>query len=713
MPSHSSSRQPSSSDAFSRSPSSREGAHATPANTPDNDISTAEFLRASLSGHQREHQRLAWQGSFHEYLDIVQNNPLVARNAYQRIYDMIIADGSTERVENRTKITHYNFFDDPKHGGKDAVFGIDRSLMDLVKFFESAAEGYGSDKRILLLHGPVGSAKSTVARIIKQGLEEYSRTDDGAMYTFGFRDGPDAAIEWSPMHEEPIHLLPTEAKESLMRSMNSLNPGERPVILKGGLNPWSRFKMQEYLERYNGDIEQALEHVVVKRLVLSEQDRRGVGTFQPKDEKNQDSTELTGDINYRKIAVYGSDSDPRAFNFDGEFIVANRGCFECVEMLKLQKEFLYDFLTASQEGRIKPKKFSQIDIDVCILGHTNEPEYQRLLDDKLMEAIVDRMVRIDVPYNTRMSDEIKIYERDFAKAAQRTHFAPHTLEMAAMFAVLSRLEQPKDGKLTLAIKGKLYDGHQVSGYNEESVLEMRRAAKREGLDGIGPRFIQDTISSVLVSSNREDGINPFMVLSAIEKRIAKHPLCKADKDRDRFSNILSQVRDEYTSIIKTEVQRAIAADEGAIARLCGNYIDNVRAFTQSEKVRHPITQELQEPDERLMRSIEEKAEPPITEVQKRDFRNNIMNGIAALSLDNKRFDYKQNDRLRKALEAKLFEDQKDTIRLSQITSTSVDRETQEKIDIVKSRLMRDYGYNERSATDVLEYVGSIFARGKK
>jgi serine protein kinase len=469
--------------------------------------------------------------------------------------------------------------------------------------------------------------------------------------------------------------------------------------------------VREYLDRYNGDVEEMLKHVVVKRLVLSEQDRRGIGTFQPKDEKNQDSTELTGDLNYRKIAVYGSDSDPRAFSFDGEFIVANRGCFECVEMLKLQKEFLYDFLTASQEGRIKPKKFAQVDIDVCILGHTNEPEYRRLLDDKLMEAIVDRMVRIDVPYNTKVSDELKIYERDFEKASQRTHFAPHTLEVASLFAVLSRLEQPKDGKLTLLTKSKLYDGVRIPGYNEESVAELRRDTKREGLDGIGPRFIQDTISSVLVASNREDGINPFMVINAIEKRLQKHPACKTDKEKERFAGILSQVRQEYVSIIKTEVQRVIAADEGAVARLCANYIDNVKAFTQKEKVRNQFTGQMEAPNEGLMRSIEEKLVPPVSEGAKNDFRAEIMNYIGALALEGKRFDYRQSDRLRQALEIKLFEDQKDSIRLSQISATSVDKETQEKIDIVKSRLIRDFGYNDRSARDVLEYVGSILHRG--
>ena len=177
---------------------------------------------------------------------------------------------------------------------------------------------------------------------------------------------------------------------------------------------------------------------------MSEKDRIGIGTFQPKDEKNQDSTELTGDINYRKIAIYGSDSDARAFNFDGEFNVANRGIIEFIEVLKLEVAFLYDLLGASQEHKIKPKKFPQTDIDEVIIGHTNEPEYRKLQNNEFMEALRDRTVKIDIPYITKLGDEIKIYEKDYnAEKIRGKHIAPHTIEMAAMWAVLTRLEPPK------------------------------------------------------------------------------------------------------------------------------------------------------------------------------------------------------------------------------------------------------------------------------
>jgi serine protein kinase len=165
--------------------------------------------------------------------------------------------------------------------------------------------------------------------------------------------------------------------------------------------------------------------VKVYRLILSEQDRIGIGTFQPKDEKNQDSTELTGDINYRKIAEYGSDSDPRAFNFDGEFNIANRGLVEFIEVLKLDVAFLYDLLGASQEHKIKPKKFAQTDIDEVILGHTNEPEYRRLQNNEFMEALRDRTVKIDVPYVTRLRTRSRSTRRTSTRAV-RASTSPRT-----------------------------------------------------------------------------------------------------------------------------------------------------------------------------------------------------------------------------------------------------------------------------------------------
>ncbi len=657
---------------------------------------------------QQEH----WQGTFDEYLDLVRADPKVTRTAFQRVYDMVMSHG-TYPVEGKKSLVRYRFFDDPVNDGRDGIFGLSKPLMELVNVFKSASLKYGSERRVLLLHGPVGSSKSTIARLLKQGLERYSRTEEGALYSFGWKEA-DGSIHWDPMNSDPLQLIPLENRAEICKYLNAdrdaNNELDYIVEITGEVCPLSRFLFNERLKECNGDWTKVMEQVVVKRIIFSEQDRIGIGTFQPKDEKNQDSTELTGDINYRKIAQYGSESDPRAFNFDGEFNVSNRGLIEFIEVLKLDVAFLYDLLGASQEHKIKPKKFAQTDIDTVIIGHTNEPEYRRLQSNEFMEALRDRTVKIDVPYVTKLSEEIKIYEKDYnSKRVRGKHIAPHTLEIAAMWAVLTRLETPKHHGLTLVQKMNLYNGKSLTGFTSENVEQLRKEAKSEGLFGISPRYVQDKISNALVVNSHSSNLNPFMLLNELEEGLKHHSLIANEELRDHYRQLITIVKEEYTDIVKNEVQRAIAADEEALTRLCGNYLDNVKAYTQKERVKNNFTGEYEEPDERQMRSIEERIDIP--ETRKDDFRREIMNYIGALSMDGKTFDYKTNERLQKALEMKLFEDQKDTIKLTSLVSNVVDAETQEKIDIVKTRLIRNYGYDEESATDVMQYVASIFARG--
>ena len=681
-------------------------------------MNDTSLLRKIGQHHDIErYQDLHWEGSFEDYLDLVREDPKITRTAYQRLYDMILSYGTEEYIDNKKKVVKYKFFDDPMNDGDDAIYGLDIPLMKLVNVFKSAANEYGTERRIILLHGPVGSSKSTIVRLLKRGLEEYSRTDAGRVYTFSWvlpeelqhLTGGEEVLE-DPMNEDPLKLLPVEWRDEAIEEMG-LGDTSYEVNVRGELNPASRFIFRELMKHYNGDWARVMDHVQVRRLLLSEKDRVGVASFQPKDEKNQDSTELTGDINYRKIALYGSDSDPRAFNFDGELCVANRGMIEFVELLKLDVAFLYDLLGATQERKIKPKKFAQTDIDEVIIGHTNEPEYQKLLDNEYMEALRDRTVKIDIPYITKFQEEIKIYQKDFNnEKVKGKHIAPHTIEMASMWAVLTRLEDPKKHDLTLLQKLKLYDGKTLPGYTQDNVKELRKETENEGMNGISPRYIQDELSNALVSSKTESSINPFLVLNELEGGLDNHSLINSDEEKSRYRELLAVVKQEYEDVVKNEVQRAISADEEAISKLCANYVDNVKAYTQKEKVKNKYTGQYEEPDERLMRSIEEKIDIP--ESRKDDFRREIMNYIGALAVEGEPFTYETNERLQKALELKLFEDQKDSIKLASVVSNVVDKETQEKIDVVKQRLIKKYGYNEESATDVLNFVASIFARGE-
>ena len=676
---------------------------------------------------KKEYLALNEEMSFEQYLEKVRTKPKLARNSFQYVYDMIMEKGTSTFERYRKTYTRYHFFNDKEI----PIFGLEETLQDLVDFIHGAAGNYGTERRVLLLHGPVGSSKSTICRRLKRGLEKYSRSDDGAWYTYKWVDLPTQADEHgpaiftdtsdvSPMNENPLKLMPSLMREEFLKDLNavyhdSFSDDEKDnayrLICDGDLNPRCKLFMRMLLDRYKGDWYKVVsKHIVVIRRVHSEIDRCGIGTFQPKDEKNQDSTELTGDMNYRHIGQYGSDSDPRAFNFDGEFEVANRGVCEFIEMLKLANEFLYDLLGVSQEHQIKPKKFSQIVVDELIIAHTNNPEYEKLKNNQFMEALRDRTVKIDVPYLTRWSDEIKVLQQDYGPGEVKQHIMPHTLEIAALFAILTRLQDDPDQKLDLRDKAKLYDGRSLPGWTEDSVKEHRDRYVDEGMaSGVSARYIQCSISNCLARNKKY--VNVFHVMSELKAGLGVSSLITKVEDRKRYEYCAELAIKELDDILKNEVQRALVSDEKAMERLCNKYIDNVIAYVNKEKMIHPITNQPMDTDERLMRSIEEKAAIP--EQGADDFRRSLAAFIGTQHRRGKDFRWDSNEELKRAIEAKIFEDIKDTIKLSSLTreAAELDPDLQEKIDAIKTRLVKQYGYNIQSATDVLDYVASIFARG--
>jgi serine protein kinase len=464
------------------------------------------------------------------------------------------------------------------------------------------------------------------------------------------------------------------------------------------------------MKHYDGNFERVLDHVVVRRVLLSEEERVGITTFQPKDPKSQDSTELTGDVNFRKLAEIGDDSDPRAFSFNGEFCKANRGLIEFIEVLKLDIEFLYDLLGVTAERAIKPKKFPQTRIDLVPLGHTNEPEYQKLLRNEFQEALRDRTLAIDIPYLLTLSDEMKIYQKDYTSEKVGRHIAPHTIEVAAMFAVCSRLEEPKKSGMTLLQKMRLYDGEAVAGYTEQTVRELQGEAVREGHKGVSPRFIQNSIGACLTREGEEyrQFLSPFMLLNVLRERIPTNSQVTSDEEKKRLLAILDKIEEDYKETVKKEVQLAIAGDVRALETMGQKYIEHISAYQQKRKVENKLTAKLEEPDNKFMRSVEEKI--GITEAAKDDFRREILQTIGGMAASGRKFNPLDNDRLKEALQKKLFEDTKDTLPIKQFVTAFQDEEQRQKFDTLKERLIKNFGYNDLSATEVLKFVASILAR---
>ena len=625
-----------------------------------------------LEEYRDRERELMWEGTFAQYFEIVCKNPSVSHLSHERIYHMIM-DAGVETT--RTGEQRYKFF-------TQEIFGIEKPLQQIVDYFHSAAQRLEVRKRVLLLMGPVGGGKSTIVYLLKRGLEAYSRTNAGAIY----------AIRDCPMHEEPLHLIPHDLRADV--------ENEFGLYIEGDLCPHCRYMVDN---QYHGRIEE----VPVKRITFSEKYRIGIGTFTPSDPKSQDISELVGGIDLSTIGDVGVESDPRAYRFDGELNIANRGVMEFVEMLKTDEKFLYVLLTLSQEQNIKTGRFSMIYADEVVVSHTNEHEYQAFVGNKKSEALQDRIILAKVPYNLRVSDEVKIYEKLLKQSAlQNVHIAPYTLRIASIFAVLTRLEPSKKAGMSTMKKLKLYDGEDMEDFKQKDVRELQEEAVREGMDGISPRYVINRLSNALVKQG-VTCINAIDALRALKDGLDQHTSITRE-ERERYLNFISEARKEYDEMAKKEVQRAFVYSYEESARtLLNNYLDNVEAYCNKTKLRDPITDEEMEPDEQLMRSIEEQI--GVSETAKKSFREEILIRISSLARKGLTFDYTSHERLKEAIEKKLFADLRDVVKITTSTRTP-DAEQLRKINDVVNRLMSEHGYCHVCANEMLRYTGSLLNR---
>jgi serine protein kinase len=625
-----------------------------------------------LEEYRDRERGLQWEGTFAQYFEIVTKKPEAARLAHERIYHMIMDAGMET---SRTGEPRYNFF-------SQEIFGIEKPLQQIVEYFHSAAQRLEVRKRILLLMGPVGGGKSSIVYLIKRGLEDYSRIEAGAVY----------AIKDCPMHEEPLHLIPNDLRPDVEKEFG--------LYIEGDLCPHCRYMVDT---QYKGHIED----LPVRRLAFSEKYRLGIGTFTPSDPKSQDISELVGGIDLSTIGEVGVESDPRAYRFDGELNISNRGIMEFVEMLKTDEKFLYVLLTLSQEQNIKTGRFSMIYADEVVVSHTNEHEYQAFVGNKKSEALQDRIILVKVPYNLRVSDEIKIYEKLLKQSAlQNVHIAPYTLHIASMFAVLTRLETSKKAGMSVMKKLKLYDGEDIEDFKQKDIKELQEEAVREGMEGISPRYVINRLSSALVKQNTTC-INPIDALRALRDGLDQHTSITRE-ERERYLNFIQEARKEYDDMARKEVQRAFVYSYEESARtLLNNYLDNVEAYCNKTRLRDPITDEEMEPDEQLMRSIEEQI--GVTENAKKAFREEILIRISSLARKGMTFDYTSHERLKEAIEKKLFADLRDVVKITTSTRTP-DKEQLRKINEVVNRLMTEHGYCHVCANEILRYTGSLLNR---
>lgn len=625
-----------------------------------------------IAAYRAESDSLSWSGTFKDYVELLAKDPSPAMTAHARVYEMIKSYG----IEEEDGRKRYKFFE-------QEIFGLDRAIEKLVEeYFHSAARRLDVRKRILLLMGPVSGGKSTLVTLLKRGLEKFSRTDKGAVY----------AIAGCPMHEDPLHLVPHELRPDVEKTLG--------VRIEGNLCPVCQMRLKT---EYDGDIE----NVKVERVLLSEDDRIGIGTFSPSDPKSQDIADLTGSIDFSTITEYGSESDPRAYRFDGELNKANRGLMEFQEMLKCDEKFLWNLLSLTQEGNFKAGRFALISADELIIAHTNEAEYKSFIANKKNEALQSRMIVMPIPYNLKVSQEEKIYAKLIGQSdMSHIHIAPHALRSAAIFSILTRLKETKKQGVDLVKKMRLYDGEEVEGYKDADLKELQNEYLEEGMSGVDPRYVINRISSALIKQDLHC-MGALDILRAIKDGLDQHASITKE-ERERYLNFISIARKEYDELAKKEVQKAfVYSFEESARTLFENYLDNIEAFCNWTKIRDPLTDEEMDPDERLMRSIEEQI--GISENAKKAFREEILIRISAYSRKGRKFEYNHHDRLREAIEKKLFADLKDIVKIT--TSTKTPDENQlKRINEVSKRLIDEHGYCPVCANELLRYVGSLLNR---
>src|SRR5213082_2549195 len=402
---------------------------------------------------------------------------------------------------------------------EDELFGIDDTIARIVDYFKAASAGSEVGRRLLLLLGPPSGGKSSMVILLKRGMEAYSQTDAGALY----------AIHGCPVHESPLHLVPHTLRAEFRETYG--------VEIVGEVCPHCRMRLEN---EYHGDFMK----MPVERIFLSEAGRVGIGTYAPHDPTTADLADLVGSVDLSKVAEYGDEGDPRAWSWSGAVYAASRGVLEMIEILKVKREFLYLLLTLTQEKNVKVSRFPLIYVDETILAHTNLAEFRKFLQESENEALLDRMVIIQVPYTLSYKEEARIYKKltSSTQAFREVHLDPHALHTAAVFSVLTRLQEGEEREAELSKKVRLYAGEDVEGVSQSEIEKMRARSPEEGLAGVSPRFVINALSNAIIQSHAKS-LTTMDVLLALKDGIESDVRIDGKKKR-KWVDFLVMVRKE-------------------------------------------------------------------------------------------------------------------------------------------------------------------------
>jgi serine protein kinase len=639
------------------------------------DHRTSTFERIIKEDRVARESKL-WRGNLIDYLDVLKKEPTLPKLSHARIYDIIqragisdindSGDGAAKRLYKDEPVKVFNFF-------KEEFFGIEKTIAQIVRYFHAASLKGEESRQVLYLMGPVGSGKSSLVERLQRGLEASDQ-----FY----------AIENCPMFEEPLHLIPRHLRKEFEKMLG--------VHVEGDLCPVCRYRLKE---EFGGRYEEV---PVISRL-FSKRNRVGIGVVPPVDPNNQDTSVLIGSEDISKLDLY-SEGDPRVLDLNGALNVGNRGMAEFIEVFKNETEYLHAMITATQEKVIPaPGRHGMVYVDTCIIAHSNEAEWQKFRADHTNEAILDRIVVIKVPYNLRLSEEVKIYQKIIRNSDFRAHVAPHTLEIASEFAILSRLEPT--GKCDLMTKLKLYNGEEVveKGRTKKiDVRELRDETKREGMSGISTRFIMKALDNALSDNVDGNCINPINVREALISMVKEADL--ADDTRKQYLEFLQDtLHKEYLEVLEKEITRAfVYSYQEQAEALFQNYLDHAEAFVNKTKVKDRNTKEELQPDEGFLKSIEEQI--AIIGSAAEGFRQEVIAYLWAASRRGDRISYKSYEPLKEAIEKKLMTSVRDISRIITKARTR-DEEQSEKYNAMVKNLLEN-GYCPSCVDVVLKYAAN-------
>jgi serine protein kinase len=632
-------------------------------------------LLKSLSDFTKEHRAAHWAGNFSSFLEgIFPIDPrAMTRSSHQYIWDMMRAEGFDDAA-GRLRCQLF----------EDELYGIDDTLERVIDYFKAAAAGSEVGRRLLLLLGPPSGGKSSMVILLKRGLEEYSHTEAGALY----------AIHGCPVHESPLHLIPHTMRAKFRQSYG--------VDIAGELCPHC---VSRLAHEHGGDFMQ----MPVQRIFLSEAGRVGVGTYAPHDPTTADIADLVGSVDLSKVSEYGDEGDPRAWSWSGAVFAASRGMLEMIEILKVKREFLYLLLTLTQEKNVKVSRFPLIHLDETILAHTNLAEFRKFLQEAENEALLDRMVIIQVPYTLSYKEEARIYRKltSSTQAFREVHLDPHALHVAAVFASLTRMQEGDDREAENVKKARLYAGENVEGIAQSDVAKIRARSPEEGLSGVSPRFVVNALSNAIIQSQAKS-LTTMDVLIALKDAIESDVRIDGKKKRKWVDFLVTARKDFYNRWVKEDVHKALFVSfEQEAQQLLDKYLDEVEAQLDNRTVKDPITSEERKPDERFLRSVEEKIR--ISESGKLSFRQEVVRKAMGAFKRGEKFTLDSHAPLHDAVEQYLFEQRRDVLRLVSST-TRPDDETRHKISVVEKRLVDEYGYDAHSAREALNYVTTLLAQ---